>query len=261
MNSFSTPNIEADYTKNCREILMENTQLDLVMVTDRHANIVAKAIRQQPQSSMRQLSAEEIVKTALRTNIAKGAFNVSRNTTGKTSNIHVQYNAMDIIMYPLENDITLIAIGMVDSSAIPDINSSIGKHFPMNLKKAMIVDDEEDIRSSIREVLRKRGFDVEIAESGPACINAIENAKHKGIEYGIVMMDIRMPGMDGFEAYKNIHLISPNTKVIFITAFEYSEKEVARKVQNDNVKVLRKPFTRAELLQLITNEMNAPTRE
>ncbi|WP_158385201.1 response regulator [Candidatus Nitrososphaera evergladensis] len=231
------------------------------MVTDKYANIMAKAARQLPQSSIRQLSPEDIVKTALRTNIAKGAFNVNSPTTGITSNIHVQYNAMDIIMYPLENDLTLIAIGIVDPGAIADIYSSVGRHFPTKLKKAIIVDDEEDIRSSIREVLKKRGFDVETAESGPACVKAIENATSNGAEYGMAIMDIRMPGMDGFEAYKKIHPISPNTKVIFITAFEYTQEEIAKKVQNNNVKVLRKPFTRADLLQLITDETNPTPKE
>lgn len=229
------------------------------MVTDKYANIIAKAARQLPQSSIRQLSPEDIVKTALRTNIAKGAFNVNSPTTGITSNIHVQYNAMDIIMYPLESELTLIAIGIVDPGAIPEIYASVGRQFPTKMKKAIIVDDEEDIRSSIREVLKKRGFDVETAESGPACVKAIENAKRSGNEYGMAVMDIRMPGMDGFEVYKNIHPISPNMKIIFITAFEYTQEEIAKKVGNEKIKVLRKPFTRADLLQLITDETN-PTK-
>lgn len=226
------------------------------MVTDKYANIRAKASRQSPQSSIRQLSPEDIVKTALRSNIAKGAFNVNSPTTGITSNIHVQYNAMDIIMYPLENELTLIAIGIVDPGAISDIYLSVGRQFPIKMKKAVIVDDEEDIRSSIREVLKKRGFDVETAESGQAAIKAIEGAKKAGVDYGMAVLDIRMPGMDGFEVYHRIHEISPETKVIFITAFEYSQDEIAKKISNPGVKMLRKPFTRADLLQLITDETN-----
>ena len=258
---FHTTNPELDYTARCKAILAENKQLDLVMVTDKYANIMAKASRQLPQSSIRQLSAEDIVKTALRSNIAKGAFNVNSPTTGITSNIHVQYNAMDIIMYPLENDLTLIAIGIVDPAAISDIYASVGRQFPTKLKKAVIVDDEEDIRSSIREVLRKRGFDVEVAESGLAAIKSIENARKQGIEYGMAVLDVRMPGMDGFEVHRRIHEISPNTRIIFITAFEYTQDEIARKVANPKVKMLRKPFTRADLLQLITDETNPTPKE
>ena len=231
------------------------------MVTDKYANIMAKASRQLPQSSVRQLSSEDIVKTALRSNIAKGAFNVNSPTTGVTSNIHVQYNAMDIIMYPLEKELTLIAIGIVDPGTVPDIYASVGRQFPTKLKKAVIVDDEEDIRTSIREVLRKRGFDVETAESGQAAIRIIENAKGQGAEYGMAVLDIRMPGMDGFEVHRQIHQISPNTKVIFITAFEYTQEELAKKVSDENIKMLRKPFTRADLLQLITDETNAAPKE
>lgn len=237
-------------------MLAENKQLDLVMVTDKYANIVAKAARQLPQSSIRQLSPEDIVKTALRTNIAKGAFNVNSPTTGITSIIHVKYNAMDIIMYPLEEDRTFIAIGIIDPSAIPDIHNSVRRQFPMKLKRAVIVDDEEDIRTSIREVLKKRGFEVETADSGPECIKAIENGKRQGSEYGMAVLDIRMPGMDGFQVYKKIKETSPGTKVIFITAFEYTQKDIAEKIENPGIKVLRKPFTRADLLQLITDETN-----
>jgi CheY-like chemotaxis protein len=226
------------------------------MVTDKYANIIAKASRQSPQSSIRQLSPEDIVKTALRSNIAKGAFNVSSPAIGITSNIHVQYNAMDIILYPLENELTLIAIGMVDPSTISDVYLSVGRQFPINVKKAIIVDDEEDIRASIREVLRKRGFDIETAESGQAAIAAIEAAKKQGAEYGMAVLDIRMPGMDGFEVYRRIREASPKTRIIFITAFEYSQDEIAKKVADPDVRMLRKPFTRADLLQLITDETN-----
>lgn len=252
---------EIDYTARCKAILAENKQLDMVMVTDKYANIMAKASRQLPQSSIRQLSPEDIVKTALRSNIAKGAFNVNAGTTGITSNIHVQYNAMDIIMYPLENDHTLIAIGIVDPGAIPDIYASVGRQFPTKMKKAVIVDDEEDIRSSIRDVLRKRGFDVETAESGLAAIKAIEEGRRQGIEYGMAVLDVRMPGMDGFEVHRRIHEISPNTKIIFITAFEYTQEEIANKVSNPKIKMLRKPFTRADLLQLITDETNPASKD
>lgn len=244
----------------CKTVLAENKQLDLVMVTDKYANIIAKAARQLPQSSIRQLSPEDIVKTALRTNIAKGAFNVNSPTTGITSVIHVKYNAMDIIMYPLEGENTFIAIGIIDPNTIPDIHQSVGKQFPTKVKRAVIVDDEEDIRTSIREVLRKRGFEVETADGGQECIEAMENGKMHGVEYGMAVLDIRMPGMDGFEVYKRIHEISPNTKIIFITAFEFTQQDIADKVSNPNVKVLRKPFTRADLLQLITDETN-PAKE
>ena len=247
---------DTDRTERCKALLAENKQLDLVMITDKYANIIAKAARQLPQSSIRQLSPEDIVKTALRSNIAKGAFNVNSPATGITSIIHVKYNAMDIVMYPLEAENTFIAIGIIDPGTMTELHSSVGKHFPTKLKKAIIVDDEEDIRTSIGEVLRKRGFDVETADSGQECIMVISEGKKQGKEYGMALLDIRMPGMDGFEVYRKIKEISPDTKVVFITAFEYSQQDIAERVANADIKMLRKPFTRGDLLQLITDETN-----
>jgi DNA-binding response OmpR family regulator len=59
--------------------------------------------------------------------------------------------------------------------------------------------------------------------------------------------------MDGFQTFKEIQAISSNTNVLFTTAFEYSQKDIAAKVSNPNVHVLRKPFSRAELLQSIND--------
>lgn len=60
--------------------------------------------------------------------------------------------------------------------------------------------------------------------------------------------------MDGFELFRRIRQVSPNTKMLFITAFEYSQEDVARMVSVGNVKLLRKPFKRADFLQFITEE-------
>jgi CheY-like chemotaxis protein len=241
-----------NYEQACRSIVESNQLIDLVMVIDKFANIVAKAANSSPSSSIRKMSPEDIAKTATRVNIAKGAFNASKNKTG-TSSIHAQYNAMDMVMQPLDNDMTLILIGFIDTKVMPEVLNSISRAFPTKIKRAIVVDDEPDIRTSIKDVLEKRGFEVTLCGGGRECIRTIEKARDDKKEFGIVVLDIRMPDMDGFQTFHEIQAISPNTNVLFITAFEYSRKDIAAKVSSPRASILRKPFSRAELLQSIND--------
>lgn len=244
----------SDYTQRCNAILAGSKMLDMVMIADKSAKIVAKVARKSPQSSVRRISAAELAKTTLRAHIAKGAFDANAAQTGRASSIRAQYNAMDVILYPLENNLTLLVIGLIEPTALSEVYDLIAKEFPARQKMAMIVDDEADIRRSIEQVLVRRGFKVETAESGMQALDIISTASEKGLEYGIAILDIRMPGMDGFELFKRINQVSPNTKMLFITAFEYSQEDVAKMVSSGRVKLLRKPFKRGDLLQFITDE-------
>lgn len=246
----------SDYEGRCKAILGESKTLDMVMVADGSGRILVKVEKQSPQSSIRRFSPEDVAKMSLRANITKGAFNVDAPATGRTSLLHIQYNAMDVLIYPLENDLSLIAVGMVDPAAMPETSLSMTNRFPTKVKMAMVVDDEQDILTSVRHVLMLRGFQVETAASGPEALAIIEKAQEKGLEYGMAILDIRMPGMDGIELFKRIRQASPNTKMIFITAFEYSPEEVGKMVSAGNVTVLRKPFKRSDLLQAIISEQN-----
>ncbi|HEU4605151.1 MAG TPA: response regulator [Nitrososphaera sp.] len=242
----------SSYEQACRSVVESYESIDLVMVIDKLASVVAKASKNTPSSSVRKMSPEDVAKTAMRVNIAKGAFNASKDKTGSSS-IHAQYNAMDMLMQPLDNDLTLIVIGFIDASAMPDVLHSISRAFPTKTKRAIVVDDEPDIRESIKDVLEKRGFEVVLCAGGRDCIRTVEKARDDKKEYGIVVLDIRMADMDGFQTFKEIQAISPNTNVLFITAFEYSQKDIAAKVSSPKARMLRKPFSRAELLQSIND--------
>lgn len=75
-------------------------------------------------------------------------------------------------------------------------------------------------------------------------------ARNDNKEYGVVVLDIRMPDVDGFQTFKEVKAISPNINVLFTTAFEYSQKDIVEKVSPPpKARMLRKPFGRAELLQ------------
>lgn len=239
-----------DYEQACKSIVRAHKSIDLAMVIDKFANIVAKASKDNPSSSIRNMSPEDIAKTATRVNIAKGAFNASKDKTG-ASNIHAQYNAMDMVIQPLNNSLTLLIIGFIDVSSMPEIINSISKTFPT--KRAIVVDDEPDIRAVIKDVLEKRGFHVTLCSSGMECLRMLEKARDEKEEFGVVIMDIKMPEMDGFQAFKEIRAISSDTKVLFITAFEYSQKDIIERVSDPRARMLRKPFSRAQLLQSIND--------
>jgi len=66
-------------------------------------------------------------------------------------------------------------------------------------KKVMIVDDEPDILDSLKLVLERENYDVITVESGLQCLEKLED----GFE-GVILMDIMMPGMNGFDTIKEI---------------------------------------------------------
>jgi two-component system, OmpR family, response regulator ChvI len=82
------------------------------------------------------------------------------------------------------------------------------------------VDDDADIISTFKMILEMNGFEVD-AYTSP--LSALSNFKPH--EFGLLILDVRMPDMNGFELYRKIKSIDSGVEVCFITAFEDYREE------------------------------------
>ncbi len=109
----------------------------------------------------------------------------------------------------------------------------------------LIVDDDEGMVATLRDVLEASGYGVDVAYSGR---EAIERAKRR-MPDGI-LMDVRMPGLNGIEAFREIRLLSPEIFVIFMSA--YAASAVVEDVRRVGAaEVLSKPLDLERMLHLI----------
>jgi DNA-binding response OmpR family regulator len=82
--------------------------------------------------------------------------------------------------------------------------------------KVLVVDDDPDITSLYKEALeREGGFNVDTYNDPSQAL-----ANFKSDYYDISLIDVKMPGMDGFDLYKELKKLDPVMKVCFITGFE-----------------------------------------
>jgi DNA-binding NtrC family response regulator len=105
-------------------------------------------------------------------------------------------------------------------------------------QRILLVDDEPDITSTFEMILQMNGFEVNTYNDP---LLALSNFKPNS--YGLALLDIRMPKMNGFELYKKIKDIDNKIEVCFITAFEdYREefKESFRQLEEAKY-FIRKP--------------------
>lgn len=118
------------------------------------------------------------------------------------------------------------------------------EHLLDNLKrnKILVVDDDDSIREVLRLLLESQNFQVVEAENG---VKAVKSVNHNP-DLSLVIMDVMMPGMTGFDACNLIRDIS-RVPILFLTAKSQSvDKEEAYNQGGDDYLV--KPFTEIELL-------------
>ena len=120
------------------------------------------------------------------------------------------------------------------------------------MTKIMIVDDEPDLREMMNLMMKKEGFETEIAEDGSDFLNKI-----KKFNPDIVTLDVMMPGLTTKEILEKLKKINSNPKIILLTVVRFSEEEKKRLYKMGNVvDYVTKPFEIDELMKSINKFAN-----
>jgi DNA-binding NtrC family response regulator len=105
----------------------------------------------------------------------------------------------------------------------------------------LLVEDDMALREMLVELLREEGLEVRaVADADDALVVARE------MEFDVVLSDIEMPQMDGFELLEALKKLRPNARVILMTSFG-SSTFVTRAVLGGALDYLSKPFSREQL--------------
>ena len=121
-------------------------------------------------------------------------------------------------------------------------------------KNIIFIDDEKDVTFTIKTILEQTGlFHVDTLTDPDLALK-----RFKPNFYAVVLIDIMMPKMSGFELYEQIKKIDPDAKVCFLTAGEMYHSEV-REVEhcalNEDL-FLQKPISNEDLLREIDKKIN-----
>lgn len=118
-----------------------------------------------------------------------------------------------------------------------------------NSNKILIVDDQYGIRILLTEILQTEGYETCEAANGVQALSALEEERP-----GLILLDMKIPGMDGLEILKRIRKKPVDTKVIIMTA--YGELEMIEEaMDNGAITYFAKPFDIDEVLVSIRKEL------
>jgi CheY-like chemotaxis protein len=116
----------------------------------------------------------------------------------------------------------------------------------MNKIKVLLVDDEVSFTTSMERVLSRRGFDVKVASDGLAALHLIA-----GEQFEVIVLDMKMPGMDGGQVLEEIKRSYPDIPVILLTGHYFSSDEESS-LKKGAYAYLLKPCPVLDLINLIT---------
>ncbi|MBI2568380.1 MAG: response regulator [Candidatus Schekmanbacteria bacterium] len=118
----------------------------------------------------------------------------------------------------------------------------------------LIVDDEEDVRFMLAFRLRYAGYSVAEAKDGAQALSMIHQTK-----YDVVILDVMMPRMDGFEVLRRLQTVDEHPAVIFLTAVTQLEDRV-RGLELGAVDYVAKPFDLEEVVARVGVALREKTR-
>ncbi|MBZ0157419.1 MAG: response regulator [Alphaproteobacteria bacterium] len=112
--------------------------------------------------------------------------------------------------------------------------------------RVLVIDDEEIVRISCRKALRSAGYEVDTAASGKECLDLLEEGM-----YPVVLIDLKMPAMDGIETLVTIKKRYPDLQVIIMSGYDTVE-HVVESLCSGAAHYIEKPFTPDMLVKRIS---------
>jgi DNA-binding NtrC family response regulator len=120
----------------------------------------------------------------------------------------------------------------------------------MKAKPVLIVDDEKNIRMTLSQALEALDLDTETAVNGEEAL-----AKLKEKDFGLFLLDLKMPGMSGMDVLRRVREVRPDIKVIIITAHGTIES-ATEAMKLGAVDFLQKPFSPKEIRELVVKVLD-----
>ena len=114
--------------------------------------------------------------------------------------------------------------------------------------KILVVDDNPDAAEALKELMESEGHSVHIADCGEEAVDAYQ--QH---EYRMVFMDLKMPGMGGAAAIREILGLDPSARLIVITG-NTVEEEINSVKALGIMDLLRKPYDPCYVIGLVNNQ-------
>ncbi|MDI6727697.1 MAG: response regulator [Thermodesulfovibrionales bacterium] len=115
----------------------------------------------------------------------------------------------------------------------------------MDKGRILVIDDEEIVQVSCKRTLVPEGYVVDAAASGKEGLELFEKSK-----YDLVLIDLKMPGMDGIEVLVNIKRQRPEQNVMIMTGYDTVE-HIVESISSGAAHYLEKPFTPDTLIERI----------
>lgn len=115
-------------------------------------------------------------------------------------------------------------------------------------KNILVADDEEIIQELFTAVLSRKGHKITTVANGADAVEYVKKNK-----YDLIFLDIRMPKMDGFQAFKKIRKIAPDIKIIMMSGYT-TDNIMDKAVALGAVEKLKKPFSNVNLLYTIVDK-------
>lgn len=113
------------------------------------------------------------------------------------------------------------------------------------MNKILVIDDEPIVRISCERTLAPEGYDVTLTASGKEGLEIMEKET-----FGLVLLDLKMPDMDGIEVLDNIKEKWPDTKVVMVTGYSTVDTAV-QALRFGAFNFIEKPFTPDTLLKAV----------
>jgi CheY-like chemotaxis protein len=120
----------------------------------------------------------------------------------------------------------------------------------------MVVDDEPDILFTYKSLLSAEGYDVKAFTDPQEALKHFVQLLDPSSYYRLVLLDIRMPGLNGLQLFYKIKTLSPNTKIMFCSALDIAEEIVSILPDIKYNDIIKKPIKREYFVSKINSVLN-----